>query len=165
MTFSWIAAVITLLVGPSTFVVWSRIVYRKRDTYHWPLGVLDGFGDTVLLPTFNGFAIGLGLEYSLWRLAVSLVAAGAFSIWFYHMSEHTSPNWSKDENSHLNLGGWWHFLFLIAQSWFVGYALLAHPGALVLWIALTVFMAAGAYYLWVQVPKRNARQSAEKTRA
>lgn len=153
--FSWIAFVATLAVGPLVFAFFSRVLYRRRDTYQWPLGLLDGFGDTPLLPTFNGFAIGSGLAFSVWRLLVSFVAAALVSAWFYRASTSSTPNWSKNDESKLNAGGWWHFAFFVAESWFVGYALLEHPGAIALWTLLAAFLATGAYYFWVQLPKQE----------
>ncbi|MFT4308525.1 MAG: hypothetical protein ACMXYM_04100 [Candidatus Woesearchaeota archaeon] len=154
MVFSWITWGATLIIGPLVFFVYSRVLHRNRRTHQWPVGLVDSVGDVGLLPVFNGFAVGLGLAFSEWRLAVALIVATISAAFFYRFSVSSIPNWSKNDDSSMNPGGWYHFVFLYAQVGLAAYALLTHPTSVLLWSTIGLFLFTLFYYWFVQLPKR-----------
>lgn len=146
---------ITIIAGPLVFAVWSRWVYRTRNTYKWPVGLADSLGDVLILPAFNGFAFAAGLSFVPERFAFAALGAFIIAAVYYRIARSTPSNWSKTDESYLNAGGWYHLAFLTIQSGIIIYALISHPGLLVLWLALFAFVLTLVYYFAVQLPKRR----------
>ena len=149
------AFLVTIIIGPVAFVIWSRVVYRKRNTYKWPVGLADSIGDGLFLPAFNGFAFSLGLAFVFERLTLAILSALVISFFYYRIARRTPANWSKTDDSRLNFGGWYHLIFLTVQSGIIIYALLTHPYSLVLWMSLLAFALTLVYFFAVQLPRRR----------
>lgn len=158
--FSWLAFVATIAAGPLAFGLFSRVLYRHRVTIHWPVGIADVVGDALLLPTFNGFAVGAGLSFSPWRLTAAIAFAFASAIAFYALfhqpSKRSVVNWAKLDDYRPNAGGWWHLGLLFAEVGFVAYAFLVHPGSIVLWALIVAFLLTCAYDFWALPERRPA---------
>jgi hypothetical protein len=149
-----VAFFLTIIAGPVAFALWSRVVYRNRETYRWPIGFVDSIGDGVVLPAFNGFAFAAGLAFTLERLAFAALGSIFVALVYYRIARSTPPNWSKNDDSRLNAGGWYHLVFLTGQSGLIIYALLTHPTLFVLWLMLFAFALMLIYYFAVQLPRR-----------
>ena len=145
----------TILLGPLTFAFWSRWVYRHRKTYKWPVGLVDSLGDGLFLPVFNALAFGFGLPYVPERAALVTLGTLIVALVYYRIARSTPTNWSKTEDSHLNAGGWYHFVFLTVQSGIILYTLLTYPDSAVLWFVILAFIATLIYYFVVQLPRRQ----------
>jgi hypothetical protein len=140
-----LAVIATLLLGPAVFYLLSHHRY-KRLKPKFPVGVIDTYGDIIVLPISNAiimhYGILGGLGSNLQRLFIAFVIAyiltRVFVIYRKDFAKH--DDWSRPERGTFNFGGWYHAAFLFAQAFIVLFAVLHSPGILVLWFPIAAFV-------------------------
>ena len=152
-----LAIIITWLVGPVVVYTITRL-YRTDKMF--PASLTGAVGDTIFLPTFNGSAVYYGLlghltqsSFELWS---SVIAMFVFSTLYliYRKNIKTRNDWMRTTKGHFNFAGWYHFVYVIVQSFIVFISLLYFYNALWLWVTFLGYMATTEYFrhLFIKSP-------------
>jgi hypothetical protein len=136
-----IAIIVTLAAGPVAFLALNRI--RYHGTY--PVGIMDGTGDWVLLPAFNAMAVhygALGVIFAspariLIAFTIAFVPARIFLVWRKDFAAH--DDWTRPELHRFNAAGWYHLAFLFCQLFFIAATMIVLYGKVLLWVPLAAF--------------------------
>ena len=121
---NWTAALITVIVGPLTFFIWSHFFIKDKNLTKFPTGFNDGIGDTIFLPWFNGVAFS-ALVWNPLVAAIGIVIGVLVTRTYVdYQKKETYLDWSKPKPGTLNAGGWYHAFFMFAQVSIGAYALL-----------------------------------------
>lgn len=134
------AALLTFLLGPFLFFFWSR--RQKPGLKRFPVGIVDGVGDVVLLPAFNAIAVASIVFVIDLRLLVAFVTAyilaKVFLLWRKNMAKH--DDWTRPKRGSFNVAGWYHWFFLWFQTAFILWSLILSPKNLSLWSIVLLFL-------------------------
>jgi hypothetical protein len=150
-----LAYLITLIVGPVAFVVWAHVIYKTDSLRKFPVGILDGIGDTILLPGFNALAVYYGVlqqPFSMYHLLISLVLGLLVLLIFIFevRKEMQDSDWSLPRNGEFNAGGWYHAVFMFFDSTFIFYTLQLFPQKILLWTVLLSFILLFGVHIYLQ---------------
>jgi hypothetical protein len=100
---------LSIFFGPCVFLFLS---YREPDLTGFPLGVVDGVGDTVMLPVMNAVVLS---EPVLWRhvfIALPISIVFAVAITSYTVYHQELDEWSRPSEGETNIGTWYHGVYM-----------------------------------------------------
>lgn len=151
--------IITWLLGPFMFYLLSHVLYIKEKHKKYPVGTADGLGDVVFLPLFNAAVVYYGIIPLFFSSAVKIfiasilcfVASTAFLIWMKDSVSRT--DWSRPRQHYFNFGGWYHYAFYVAESFFIFLGILHFYDKLLVWIPLIGYVLTGLYYVFIQATR------------
>lgn len=110
---------------------WVLSQRAPENLPRFPLGLVDGVGDVVFLPAFNGFATYLGFWAQVERSTAAIggiVALVITTVMTYMIVYKQEGNeWSRPEKGKSNMGTWYHALFSLGQSWILVTAFIIFP--------------------------------------
>lgn len=135
--------VVTLIFGPVAFWVLTRL---SGSSHTFPTSLTGLLGDFVLLPAFNGVAVHYGLltiyqgKMSLLIIAVLLSASFSLTYLQYRRKTTDGAAWMFDENKDFNFAGWYHFLFVVIQSFIVFLTVLHLYKQPLIWLILLGYL-------------------------
>lgn len=150
-----LAAIITWIIGPVMFNIFSRGIYKEDKNPKFPVSAFDFLGDVILLPVFNALAVNTGIifvlftpsiDYFLYSIVGAIILTSIFIIYRKNIAHHN--DWSRPEKGKFNAGGWYHATYMLIQSYFMIYTLLNFYYAVVLWVPIIGFI--GLFFQRVQ---------------
>jgi hypothetical protein len=138
-----IAIILTLLIGPATFFILSRFVYRKLKYKKYPVCYVDGYGDIIFIPIFNGVLAYKGAPINFIVLTISIFLAFLLTISFIYWRKNLAihNDWSRPHKGIFDIGGWYHSAFMLAQAFIIFYAILTNSGYIWLWLPLIGYLS------------------------
>jgi hypothetical protein len=145
-----LAILVTLIVGPLAFYIFSYTLYKKTKLKKFPVGINDGIGDIIFLPLFNAAFVHAGFSFRLVIATISLFLALALSsvylIYSIHFASYT--DWSKPRRHSYDLGGWYHLFFIFFQSAIIFYGLISYYDHILLWLPFLGYLLTAVYQIY-----------------
>lgn len=137
-----IAILLTWLFGPLAFLILIYLVNKKKRIKEYNLGINCWVGDTIFLAMFNAVLVRQGFidfgSFPWISIILSIALTLGFFFWRKYVAKH--DDWSRPEKGVYNIGGWYHTLFMLVQSFLVFYGILNYTQAYLLWIALSGYL-------------------------
>lgn len=156
ITQSIIAFLITLIVAPVAFWIFSKTLKLPEDAKHFPTGSTDAYGDIIFLPLFNAIAVYLGMfttPLKLIPLAIGIIfgimLASSYTYWRVFKAKHN--DWSRPKKNHINVGGWYHYGYMIIQASIIGYGLILFFNKWLIWVPIVGYLITVSYRFIVQL--------------
>jgi len=142
-----LAAIVTWIVGPVMYNIFSRVIYKENKESKFPVSQFDFLGDVILLPVFNALAASAGtlfliftpaLDYFYYSLATAIIITIGFGHFRKNLAKHN--DWSRPRKGKFNAGGWYHLTYIFLQTYFIAFTLLNFYHMIVLWIPIIGFV-------------------------
>ena len=162
-----LVALITWIVGPVMFNVFSRIIYKNNKEPKYPVGPVDFLGEVILLPVFNALATSSGILFLIFTpsfdyFAYSVLGALIITTLFVYYKKYLAKqnDWTRPKKGKFNAGGWYHSGYILLQSYFAIFTLLNFYYMIVLWVPIIGFV--GLFLQRIEDLTTNKKKNTKK---
>jgi hypothetical protein len=138
-----LSIIITWLISPITLLIITRLHKSEKK---FPTSITGAVGDTIFLPMFNAVSGYYGILEKIdnnWLIIFfGLLGMIIFSVIYliYRKDTKSSNDWMRNRKGSFNFAGWYHFIYVILQSFFVFLSLIYLFDKLLLWIPLIGYL-------------------------
>jgi hypothetical protein len=135
--------IITWLISPIALFSITRLGKLEKK---FPTSITGAVGDTIFLPMFNAVSVYYGvlesISNNLLILSLGFLGMIIFSVIYliYRKDTKKSNDWMRNKKGSFNFAGWYHFVYVILQSFFIFLSLIYLYDKVLIWISLIGYL-------------------------